>query len=92
MSEKNEKFSGFVSACYEIKEFGKESGPLNANTCDEFWEKGRLSRISCNKHSPQMFFHPDGSYIKFPWHSDIRANVDSKDSLVLEIGACSSVR
>ncbi len=92
VTKAGESFSGWVSACYQVKPMGEEShAALDANQCDEWWDKGRLKKISCQKHNPQLYFHPDGSYIRYPWHSDIEKISDAKDSLALEVGSCSRI-
>ncbi len=92
LSKPGENFSGWIGACYQIKEMGKESYPtLESRRCTELWEQGRLKKISCEKHIPQFFFNPDGSFIRYPWHSDIEKTAEKKDSLVVEVGSCSKI-
>ena len=85
------KFSGFIYACYEIKEVGREANFLSTRRCSEYWKEGRLTEISCKDHSPQTYFHPDGAYIRYPWHQDIDKYADKKDSLILSVGSCSKI-
>jgi hypothetical protein len=87
-SEKEKGFSGFISACYEIKRMGKEAGALDSQTCDESWSDGKLLRVSCSNHRPSLYFVPDGPFIRFPWHSDL-SNAKDKDSLNIGVGSCS---
>jgi hypothetical protein len=89
MEEK--KLSGFVNACYEIKELGEEPNLFSYRSCIESWTKGRLDSISCSNHSSPTNFHPNGAYIKFPWHQNIQKDAAKKDSLVLSVGSCSRI-
>ena len=88
---KNKKFTGFIEACYEIKNMGEKAIPLSARTCSEYWKEGRLDTVSCREHFSPTYFQPDGAYIKYPWHQNIRKDVDKKDSLVLSVGSCSKI-
>ncbi len=91
ISDEGGSFTGFVEVCYENKTVGEESSVFNVSMCTEFWKKGKLERISCDKSIPQFFFHPDGQFIRFPWHSDIQRTAENKDSLALTVGSCSKV-
>lgn len=88
---KKGKLSGLVTACYEIKRMGEEPNLFDYRSCTEEWSEGRLDRVSCDDHGRPTYFHPDGAYIAYPWHSDIRKDVDKKDSLLLSIGSCSRI-
>jgi hypothetical protein len=88
---KNRKFSGYIGACYEIKDMGSEAHAFSRRTCSEYWDEGRITQISCNDHNPQAYFHPDGAYIRYPWHTDIDKDADKKDSLILSVGSCSKI-
>jgi hypothetical protein len=88
---KNRKFSGMIEVCYEIKDMGSEASSVSRQSCYEDWDEGRLTQISCNNHNPQAYFHPDGAYIRYPWHTDIDKNADKKDSLTLSVGSCSKI-
>jgi hypothetical protein len=91
ISDEGNSFTGFVEVCYENKIVGEESTILNMSMCSEYWSKGKLEKISCDKASPPFFFHPDGQFIRFPWHSDIQRTAENKDSLALTVGSCSKV-
>ena len=91
ISDEGNSFTGFIEVCYENKIVGEESTILNVSMCTEYWSKGKLERISCDKSIPQFFFHPDGQFIRFPWHSNIERTSESKDSLALSVGSCSKV-
>jgi hypothetical protein len=85
-------FSGvgvFLSkGCYLINVMGSPPTLLfDTEMCDEFWEEQSIRAIHCRRFS----FHPDGRFIRLPWHSDISNNPknDNKDSLVLSVGKCS---
>ena len=88
---KKGKLSGFVTACYEIKPMGQEPDILSYGPCIENWSEGLLQNVSCGNHYTPTYFHPDGAYITYPWHADIRRDVDKKDSLLISVGSCSRI-
>jgi hypothetical protein len=92
LTEKGKQFSGMVDACYEIKSMGRQADFFNSRSCSEWWQNGLLESVSCQKHTPQLYFHPDGSFIRYPWHTNISKSAEEKDSLVLSVGTCSTVR
>ena len=82
--------SGFSKGCYQIKVLGSPSSFLDIpEVCDEASEKNSLKVVHCRRIS----FHPDGRFIRLPWHADIFDNPknDTKDSLVLSVGRCSRI-
>lgn len=88
---KNRKFSGYIGACYEIKDMGSEAHALSRRNCSEYWDDGRIITITCSDHNPPTHFHPDGAYIRYPWHANIDKDADKKDSLILSVGSCSKI-
>jgi hypothetical protein len=84
------KFSGSINACYEIKVMGEKGNALDSRSCSEWWQDGRLEKISCRDHTPQTFFKPDGSFIRYPWHSDLSQSTE-KASLHISVGTCSTI-
>jgi hypothetical protein len=84
-------FTGYVTACYEIKEMGSKGNFMDRRTCREHWHEGNLKKISCSEHSPQFYFVPEGAYISYPWHSNIEQTAAKKDSLLIEVGVCSKI-
>ncbi len=91
ISEKGKAFTGFIEACYEIKIVGEESNAFNSTMCNEYWNEGKLDKVSCTKANAPFFFHPDGLFVKFPWHSNIERDTKYKDSLSVSVGSCSRV-
>jgi hypothetical protein len=91
-TEDGKKFNAFVDTCYEIKKMGEKGTVLDHQMCSEYWKDGRLEKISCQDHSPQFYFEPDGSFIQFPWHTNLDNTNKEKDSLVLSVGSCSQIR
>ncbi len=92
LTENGKQFSGIVDACYEIKSMGSQANIFDSRICSEWWKNGLLESVSCNKHTPQLYFHPDGSFIRYPWHTNISKSAEEKDSLVLSVGTCSTIR
>jgi len=92
ISENGKKFTGSVDACYEIKSMGNEANFMDSRMCSEWWEDGKLDKISCRDHTPQLYFQPDGSFIRFPWHTDVSKLTEKKDSLAISVGSCSIIR
>ena len=92
ISENGKKFTGSVEACYEIKSMGNEANFMDSRMCSEWWEDGKLEKISCQSHTPQLYFQPDGSFIRFPWHTDVSKPTEKKDSLVISVGSCSVIK
>jgi hypothetical protein len=77
-----------TKGCYRINVVGSPPDPLfGVESCDEILEQQSVKVVHCRRFS----FHPDGRFIKLPWHSDISNSPkdDYKDSLVLSVGKCS---
>lgn len=79
-----------TTGCYQIKVLGSPPSFLDIpEMCDEVSDKNSLTVVHCRKIS----FHPDGRFIRLPWHSDISDKPKNglKDSLVLSVGKCSRI-
>lgn len=84
------KFSGFINACYEIKSMGEKGDAADFSNCSEWWSNGNLEKISCKDHTPQTFFQPDGSFIRYPLYADLTQSTE-KASLHISVGRCSII-
>jgi hypothetical protein len=91
-AEKGKNFSGWVKSCYEIKDMGTPPSMVDAQMCTELWRDGRLQKISCQNHMPPLYFNPEGSFIRFPWHTEVDKSLDKKDSLAISVGSCSIIK
>ena len=79
-----------TTGCYLIKSLGTSPTFLGIpENCDEISEKNSLKVVHC----PKISFHPNGRFIRFPWHADISDNPKNgnKDSLILAVGKCSRI-
>jgi hypothetical protein len=92
VTQEGKKFTGFVDTCYEIKRMGEKASLFDNQMCSEYWQDGRLEKISCRDHSSPFYFEPDGSFIQFPWHTSLGKTDNEKDSLALSVGSCSQIR
>jgi hypothetical protein len=93
-SKENSEFekTTFINECYSVTRIGQKPAFTDSRMCIEMWESKRLISVECDKHSSKLTFQPTGNFIKQPWHSDLRSDVQNKDSLALSVGKCTSIQ
>ena len=93
-SKENSEFekTTFINECYSVTRIGQKPAITDSRMCTEIWESKRLVTIQCSDHSSKFHFQPTGNFIKQPWHSDLRSDEQSKDSLALSVGKCTSIQ
>jgi|LWDU01.1.fsa_nt_gi hypothetical protein len=78
--------------CYNKKKLGQEFGIFSYQLCTEFWESGKLSKVSCSNSvwGDNIEFQPSGIFHTSKIDRTLKYK-DSKGSMYVSHGKCSTL-